>query len=70
MKTIRYILMLLMLTVTSGIQAQLYHDNLLENVKGKVKYIVYSRNSKSEVVHFSQDGKIQRREIINPTYNE
>lgn len=70
MKTIRYILMLLMLTVTSGIQAQLYHDNLLENVKGKVKYIVYSRNSKSEVVNFSQDGKIQRSDIINPTYNK
>lgn len=53
MRTIRNILMFLMLTVTSGIQAQLYHDNLLENVKGKVKYIVYSRNSKSEVVNFS-----------------
>lgn len=70
MRTIRYILMLLMMIVTSGIQAQLYHDNLLENVKGKVKCIVYSRNSRSEVVNFSQDGKMQRSDIINPIYNK
>lgn len=70
MKTIRYILMLLMMTVSMGIQAQQFHDYLLENVKGKVKYIVYSRNSRSEVVNFSQDGKMQRSDIINPIYNK
>ena len=62
--------MLLMMTATSGIQAQQYHDNLLQNVKGKVKYIVYARGSKSEVVNFTQDGKILKNDISHPTYNK
>lgn len=70
MRTIRYILVLLMMTITMGIQAQQFHDQLLENVKGNVKYIVYSRSGRSEVANFSKDGKIQKDAIINPTYNK
>lgn len=70
MRTIRYILVLLMMTITMGIQAQQFHDQLLENVKGNVKCIVYSRNGRSEVANFSKDGKMQRSDIINPIYNK
>ena len=66
----KILMMIAMLTVTIGMQAQKFHDVEANDAKGAVKKMITNAMGQEQTINFSQDGKMEQEGVADRVYDD
>ena len=66
----KILMMIAMLAVTAGMQAQKYHDVEANDAKGAVKKMTFALMGMDQSINFSEEGKMERQGATDIIYDD